>query len=181
MVAELSPEGGFGSPEIVSSERAGWFTGSPTVAVSASGTWVAWSETDGVNSRVQARQKTRSGWEPIVTLSTPGATAEHPSVALDPWATLHAVWIEGGTESGNDGRGRAVVYTSLGPGAAAAPPRTLSVGGTGPFESPVVATDQSGRVVVAWVDRGAGNSDIVVRQGVAGFSALPTPERGPDR
>ncbi len=179
--AELAPDGTLGPPTIASNERPGWFTGPPAIAAARSGAWVAWSETDGVDSRVLARKMTRDGWQPIVTLSAPGAVAEHPSLAIDPWETLHAVWVErgaGDSPAGGAGEpGGAVFYTSLAleSGPTAAPPRSLSVGGTGPFDGPIVAADPSGRVVVAWSDRGVGNGDIFVRQGVAGFSALPAP------
>ena len=181
--AALGQDGRLSAPEVVSNERAGWFTGAPAVAVSASGVWIAWSETDGVESRVQARKKMASGWQPILTLSVPGALAEHPSLAVDAWEALHAVWIErgaGGDRAGSDlaggtSGGGAVVYTCLDleASAPAAPPRSMSVGGTGPFENPIIAADRSGRVAAAWVDRGVGNGDIFVRQGFAGFAALP--------
>jgi hypothetical protein len=131
---------------------------------SASGVWVAWSETDGVSSRVLARQRTRGGGNRSSRCRLP---ARWPSTRR--WRSIHGrrstPWIEGGGEAATTGAG-AIVYTSLGSPAAGRPaPHPERRRRHGPVREPGAATDPSGRVVVAWVDRGAGNSDIFVRQG----------------
>lgn len=178
MYARRSADGTWSAPEMVSEPQTGWYTGAPVVAAAEDRVWVVWAETDGRVGHVEARLRTggvggraREHWSSALRPSSDKAVAEQPSAALDPWGTLHLLWLEK-HEQGQKML-TAILYASLAPGDTAfAWPRPLTLEGTGPFDTPVVAADASGRVFAAWVDRGIERGDLKCRSGVAGFAAL---------
>ncbi len=173
-------------PERLADIRPGWFAKPPVVCATEDRVWVAWAESDGKEARVVVRSRTSAGWSAPLIASRTAFIADQPSAAIDPWGTLHLVWIERskknpeesagsgtgpGGSSGSTGSSTAVLYSSTTPSNLGfGPPRTLSPTGRGPFDGPLIGADASGRVVAAWVDLGSGGGDIVCRQGVAGFT-----------
>ena len=178
MYARRAARGTWAAPEMVSEPETGWYTGAPVVAAAGGRVWVVWAETDGRVGHVETRLRSgapggrvRDHWSTIRRASSDSARVEQPSAVLDPWGTLHAVWLEK-REEGQKLR-TAVVYGSLAPGDTVfAWPRPLTLEGAGPFDTPLIASDATGRVFAAWVDNGIEKGDLECRNGVAGFAAL---------
>jgi hypothetical protein len=180
---QRTPDGMWRTPEAVAAERPGWYAGAPAVAADQDRVWVVWAETDDRESRVVASVRTEEGWSPVRHPSRLGRFATEPSATLDPWGTLHLLWLE--RDPGELESAAAIAYSSAAAGDTVfAAPRLLTLSGAGPFKSPTIAADASGRVLAAWVDEGVTRGgtqegapevtrgEIVCRAGVAGFTAL---------
>jgi hypothetical protein len=114
----------------------------PEVAFDKKGNALAvWERFDGANYRVQAAFRPRDGgFEPTVTISSPGHETGDPAVAVDKKGTALVVWRN------NDGSNR--IAAALRPrGEAFGAPFFLS--GSGGY-GPAVAFDGKGNALAAW-------------------------------
>lgn len=79
------------TPEILSNRQNP--SSDPTLAVDSIGVvHVAWSAIEGNRSAIIYRNLTGGAWSPPVELSSPGASAHHPSLAIVPAHNISVLW-----------------------------------------------------------------------------------------
>lgn len=117
----------------------------PEVAVDAAGAAVAvWRRVDGFRVVVQsAARRPGADWSPPHDVSSPGAEAFVPQVAIGAGGEAVAVW------ESSDGESRAILGASRTPGGTWSRPKELSAKGRG-GSVPQVAVDSGGEAVAVW-------------------------------
>jgi plastocyanin len=167
--ASIRPAGGsFSTPEIISPLPlvVGNSAGTPRVALDGAGnTTAVWRYFDGTNQVIQAATRPAGGaFSGPIPLTTDGADAGSPDVAMDAVGDAIAVWVR------SDGS-NLIVHASTSPaGGAFAAPVDLSEPGEDAF-TPEIAMSPQGEATATWVRSNVGGDVIVqVSQGSPGGS-----------
>ena len=183
-LATRAADGTWDKPNLISDTRPGWYATAPVIATAppadslgmsgAAPEIIVWQENDGTISYLRARKwqlapgNAEGVWEPVVTLAQgdPGRRLDEPSAALDADHVLHLLWIQ--TRAADPiSEVHYLRWTGGEPGES----RPLTVPGSGPYVTPMIAADAGGRVMAAWTDLGVGAGDVITRTGVAGFGS----------
>jgi len=154
VVARVRPPGsGWGEEGVLATGEAA----EPRIAVDEGGGVVAaWSDggEDGGRRVIEAASWDGSSWSPAESLSDPGASADHPDLAVSGPGDAVVVWRTV-TASG------AFVAASSMAASAWSEPEALSSPGA-VAELPAVGAASDGRAVAAWLERAAGGRTRVV-------------------
>lgn len=153
--------------QFLSDDLPSWYAVNPLIAQSPIGerAIAVWQASDGSASRVLGTDLSGAtpGKPTVFAEGKPGARVEFPSAAFDGNEVLHLLWT---TSSSS---GPTVMYNRRAPGAPPDEPRPLTLLAGGPFDSPTIAADVTGRVMAMWVDRSHGDGDVMLRSGIASF------------
>jgi hypothetical protein len=178
-LATRAPDGTWDQPSLISDARPGWYATAPVIAVApaadsatvlggALSEVILWQENDGRTSRLKACEWQGTAWQPAVTIAEgdAGRRLEEPSAALGADRVLHLLWIQTReTDPVSE------VHYLRWPGGPPDESRPLTVPGSGPYATPMIAADAGGRVMAVWMDLGEGAGDMITRTGVAGFGS----------
>ncbi len=154
VAARAGSDAAWGQP--VTFPTTGWDVSAPRIAVDDSGMATAvWRGTNmGAPAVIRAARAAGGTWSDPVTLSTAGANADSPEIAVDPTGVVTAVWVRpkpGGTNL--------VVQSSRFVGQTWTTPINLSADGRD-AGAPMVTVDPAGVVTATWI-RSNGQNTIV--------------------
>jgi len=159
--------GGWQTPQFLSADLASWYATNPLIAQAPAGesAIAVWQASDGSTSQILASDV--SGDKParptVVAEGSKSGRVEWPSAAIDGNGVLHLLWITASSS------GPTVMYGRRAPGAPPDEPRPLTLFAGGPFDSPTIAADITGRVMAMWIDHSHGDGDVMLRSGIASF------------
>jgi hypothetical protein len=171
--AVWDPWTGWSSCTLVAPVVSGHYAQTPVVTTAPDGTvWFAWSVTDSEASHIVVRRlEPERGWLPPRAVVENAIEAGSPALAVDRWNTAHLVWAEATPPDQRGAQTTHVMYSALAVSDdPIAEPRPLTTPHSGPNRSPMLALDDSGRILVAWIDESEGLGDLVARMGVTGFA-----------
>lgn len=154
------------APQFLSDDLAGWYATNPLIAQAptSESAIAVWQASDGSTSRILgSKVGSDSPGPPIVFAEGKSGRVEWPSAAIDGNGVLHLLWIS------SSSIGPTVMYDRRSPGAPPDDPRPLTLLPGGPFDSPTIAADATGRVMAMWIDHSHGDGDVMLRSGIASF------------
>jgi hypothetical protein len=162
------PAGGdWETARFLSPDEPGWYVNDALLAQAPAGerATAVWQAANGKASRiVTCDLADPNAGSPVIVAEGTAAPLTHPAAALEPDGVLHLLWLA------DSPSGPAVMYDRRSAGEVGGAPRSLTLPGGGPYESPTLATDGAGRVSAVWIDRSVGNGDVLIRSGVSGFA-----------
>jgi len=173
--ADRAPGGTWGAPVVLSTPATN--VAAPELAVAGSRVAAVWDRYDGKHLVVQwsERDPNTGAWAAAVTLSSAGADAQSPRIAIDGKGDAIAVWAS------VDASGWTVLAASRPAGGSWQAPVPLDAAQAG-TAAPDVVLDGSGRAVVAWASTaGAGWRVRATARASDGAWAKPTDISGPDQ
>jgi hypothetical protein len=105
----------------------------------------------------------------VRTLQRGDEDVSSPAIAVDRRGVAHVLWLQNTSADDGPVGTSAIVYRAVPPAGSPRAPRSLTAPSGGPYASPMIATDDSGRIAAAWIDRSDGLGELICRMGATGF------------